>query len=142
MNQRIEFSTSSERPEVVARAMNNYFENMLEVGTELAEQKGCASCTHLALCGIAISALRLSASDMRPKTAEILTKYGIEVNDDVKSVCPDGLVKAAIQRNESNDFWLLKADELNGATLEVRAAQTVVFAIKHVRQAVNNKSIV
>ena len=58
MNERVERVVTTEQSAVVAQAMNDHFENLLELGAETASNRACVDCVHLALCGIAIHTLR------------------------------------------------------------------------------------
>lgn len=141
MNERIEHSVTVGQSEVVAQAMNNQFENLLELGAETAQRKGCGGCTHLALCGLAINTLNARKSGADVRSMGGIDTYGIRIDDDGDNICPGGLVEEALRRNQSNEFWLLESDELNNSRLEVRTAQTVRLAAEHVRQIICSKII-
>ena len=142
MNERVERVVTTEQSAVVAQAMNDHFENLLELGAETARNRACVDCVHLALCGIAIHTLRAKKSGVSIDSVGKIDVHGVRIDQEADSVCPGELVKEALRQNRNNDFWLLEADELNSASLEVRAAQTVQLAAKHVRHFVSNKIIV
>ena len=142
MNERIERSVTAESSSVVAQAMNAQYKNLLELGVEVAKERGCADCANLALCGIAINILRSKKVEASTASTGAVNMYGVEVDRGARSVCPGKLIDEAIRRNEQDDFWILNADELNGASLEVRAAQTVKLAAESVHQAIGNKAVI
>ena len=141
MSGKIERIVTVEQSTVMARAINSQYENLLELGAETAKRRSCIDCTHIALCGIAINTLRARKSGSRIDSMGKIDTHGVKIDQESESICPGGLVDEALRRNQSNDFWLLDADELNDANLEVRAAQTVLSAAEHVRQVVSNKII-
>lgn len=142
MNERVERVVTTEQSVVVAQTMNDHFKNLLELGAETARNRACVDCAHLALCGIAIHTLRVKKSGVSINSVSKIDVHGVRIDQEADSICPGGLVKEALRRNRNNDFWLLEADELNSASLEVRAAQTVQLAAEHVRHVVSNKIII
>lgn len=141
MGERIERVATVEQLTVIAGAMNSRLENLLELGAETAKGGVCVDCTHLALCGLAISTLRSRKAGVDISTLGEVDVYGVKIDKNAENICPRGLVDEALRRNQTNDFWLLEADELKNTTLDVRAAQTIQLAAEHVRQVIGNKII-
>ena len=141
MTERIERSVTVEQSTIVLQAMNNHFENLLDIGVETSQREGCISCTHLALCGIAINTLRSRRQGERIDKTDGVNVQGVKVSPKAIDICPRQLVENSLNRTMRNDFWLLKADELKDATLEVRAAQTVHLAAQDVRKIISNKIV-
>ena len=141
MSERIEHVATTEQSTVVAHATSRHFERLLELGTETAEKRACVDCTHLALCGIAINTLRAKKSGNNIDALGKVNIHGVKIDETAENICPKELVGEALHRNQSNDFWVLEADELNHATLEVKTAQTVQLAAEHVRQVVSSKIV-
>lgn len=140
MNDRIEHVTNvTKASEVVVSAMEGYLQNSLEQGNETAEALGCNDCSTLALCGLAMNVLRRKRL-ATAGTVETLRRHGISASEDGE-MCPRELVQGAIERNEKNDFWLLKADELNESSLDLQAAQTVQFAAQHIAGLIDRKIV-
>ncbi len=142
MTERIERVVVTEQSAVLAPAIISHFENLLELGAETARERACIDCAHLALCGIAINTLLEKKPAPGIESSDKIDIGGVNIDQSAGLICPGELVTEALRRNQINDFWLLDADELNGATLEVRTAQTVQLAAKHIRHIVSNKIIV
>lgn len=141
MSERIEHVATTEQSTVVAHAMSRHFERLLELGADTAENRACVDCTHLALCGIAINTLRAKKLGTNIGVLGKVDVHGVKIDETAENICPKELVDEALRRNQSNDFWLLEADGLNRAALEMRTAQTVQLAAEHVRQVVSSKII-
>lgn len=141
MNERIEHSVSVGRSEVIVQAMDKQYENLLESGAEIAQRKSCEDCTHLALCGLAINILSVRKPGADIRSIGRINTHGVSIDSEGNDICPGGLVEEALRRNQSNEFWLLEADELNNSRLEVRTAQTVRLAAEYVRHIVINKIV-
>ncbi|RWZ78925.1 MAG: hypothetical protein EOT05_04255 [Candidatus Microsaccharimonas sossegonensis] len=141
MSERIEHVVTVEQSVVVSQAMSRHFERLLELGAETAKNRACVDCAHLALCGIVINALRTKKSGTNISALGKVDVHGVKIDETAENICPKELVDEALRRNQSGDFWLLEADELNHAELEVRTAQTVQLAAEHVRRTVSNKII-
>lgn len=141
MSERIEHVATTEQSTVVAHAMRRHFERLLELGAETTKNGSCIDCAHLALCGIAINTLRAKKPGANISALGKVDVRGVKIDETAENICPGGLVEEALRRNQGDDFWLLEADELNHAELEVRTAQTVQLAAEHVRQVVSNKII-
>lgn len=141
MSERIEYVATTEQSTFVAHAMSRHFERLLELGAKTAKSRACVDCTHLALCGIAINTLRVKKSGADVGALGEVDVHGVKIDETAENICPKELVDEALRRNQSNDFWLLEADELNHAALEVRTAQTVQLAAEHVRQVVSSKIV-
>lgn len=142
MTERIERSVTVEQSTIVSQAMSNHFENLLDLGAETSQREGCINCTHLALCGIAINTLRSRRQGERIDKTDGVDVNGVKVGPKATEICPGELVENSLSRTMRNDFWLLEADELRDASLEVRAAQAVHLAAQDVRKIINNKIII
>ena len=142
MNQRIERIVTVEQPNIIPQAINKHFENLLSLGMGTAQREGCADCTHPALCGVAINALREKRQGAHIESTDEVSTHGVKIGRRAVDICPGGLIENALSRNQRNDFWLLEADELNAATLEVRTAQAVYQAAEDVRKIIDKKIII
>ncbi|MNQ89914.1 hypothetical protein D3C85_1052380 [compost metagenome] len=142
MNDRMEYVTSTTKAsEVIVSATEGRLRNALKYGGETAESLSCGECSTLALCGLAINIMRARDIKISGATLESLKAYGVQA-DRGAEVCPGAMVDEVIKRNNNDDFWVLKADELNYSSDEIKNAQAVARAAEDVAQIINKKIVI
>jgi hypothetical protein len=107
-----------------------------------ASQGHCGGCATVLLCGAAALEFTDLVSDSArlKRSSPAAELYGIAVTED-GTVCPGELVRAALHRTQTGDFWVAKDDPLHGAGLYLQAADAVLQAVQDVARTLNARVI-
>lgn len=140
MSERYEYVQSTSADSVVSASMEKRLQGRLDSGHETAQEAACQGCEHLALCGIAINILQRNGTSLA-RASPSLEAYGIQTDGEA-AMCPGKMVNEAVRRNDNNEFWVLKADELARSSDQVKTAQAVERAAEDVVRIINKKLII
>jgi hypothetical protein len=91
------------------------------------ERLGCADCLTAELCAAVVTGLTRNNEDrpMPEKDADTMRAYGINVDEDGYTICPDRLVMRAISSEIGGEFCVASDDPLNKASPYVRIAEVL-----------------
>lgn len=140
MSDRWEYVHVTEVDHRVSSAMEMQLQAKLNYGAKTAELNSRGGCEYLEFCGVALNVFQKRR--MQTVGAEsTLGAYGVQVSAE-GAICPRGVIREAIARNDDNDFWVLKADELSGSTDRIKTAQAVELTAEAIAQIINKKIII